>query len=117
MFRVDRDFKGLLKDVQDEYDFLVEINESLQNKIAKWNKDEEIRRAVEMAAYSRAHSLYQMSDNEQKAERAFRDSHYKSCKNGGKYLYELDGTGIGTAITIKCPVCGEEKDITDHDCW
>lgn len=88
-----------------------------QKKIDKWNKDEEIRRAVEMAKYSCTHSLYQMSDNEQKAERAFRDSHYKSCENGGKYLYELTGTGIGTAITIKCPVCGEEKDITDHDCW
>ena len=117
MFRVDRDFKRLLKDVQDEYDFLVEINESLQEKIAKWNKDEEIRRAVEMVEYSRTHSLYQMSDNEKKAERAFRDSHCKSCENGCRYLYELTGTGVGTAITIKCPVCGEEKDITDYDCW
>ena len=61
--------------------------------------------------------LAQISDNEKKAERAFRDSHYKSCKNGSKYLYELTGTGIGTAITIKCPVCGEEKNITDYDCW
>ena len=111
MLRVHRDFKGLLKDVQDEYDFLAELNKSLQKKVAEWNKDEEIQRAVEMTEYC------QMSDNEKKAERAFRDSHYKSCKNGSKYLYELTGTGIGTAITIKCPVCGEEKDITDYDCW
>lgn len=110
MLRVHRDFKGLLKDVQDEYDFLVELNKSLQKKVAEWNKDEEIQRAVEMTEYCRTHSLCQMSDNEKKAERAFRDSHYKSCKNGSKYLYELTGTGIGTAITIKCPVCGEEKD-------
>ena len=92
MFRVHRDFKGLLKAAQDEYDSLVELNESLRKKVAEWN-------------------------NEKKAERAFRDSHYKSCKNGSKYLYELTGTGIGTAITIKCPVCGEEKNITDYDCW
>lgn len=89
MLRVHRDFKGLLKDVQDEYDFLVELNKSLQKKVAEWNKDEEIQRAVEMTEYCRTH----------------------------KYLYELTGTGIGTAITIKCPVCGEEKDITDYDCW
>lgn len=117
MLRVHRDFKGLLKDVQDEYDFLAELNKSLQKKVAEWNKDEEIQRAVEMTEYCRTHSLCQMSDNEKKAERAFRDSHYKSCKNGSKYLYELTGTGIGTAITIKCPVCGEEKNITDYDCW
>lgn len=109
MLRVHRDFKGLLKDVQDEYDFLAELNKSLQKKVAEWNKDEEIQRAVEMTEYCRTHSLCQMSDNEKKAERAFRDSHYKSCKNGSKYLYELTGTGIGTVITIKCPVCGEEK--------
>lgn len=109
MFRVHRDFKGLLKAAQDEYDSLVELNESLRKKVAEWNKDEEIRKAVELAEYNRTHSLCQISDNEKKAERAFRDSHYKSCKNGSKYLYELTGTGIGTAITIKCPVCGEEK--------
>ena len=96
MFRVHRDFNGLLKAAQDEYDSLVELNESLRKKVAEWNKDEEIRKAV---------------------EKAFKDSHYESCKNGGKYLYELTGTGIGTAITIKCPVCGEEKNITDYDCW
>lgn len=117
MFRVHRDFKGLLKAAQDEYDSLVELNESLRKKVAEWNKDEEIRKAVELAEYNRTHSLCKMSDNEMKAERAFRDSHYKSCKNGGKYLYELTRTGIGTAITIKCPACGEEKDITDYDCW
>ena len=117
MFRAHRDFKGLLKAAQDEYDFLVETNKSLRKKIAEWNKDEEIRKAVELAEYNRVHSLCQMSDNELKAEKAFKDSHYKSCRNGGRYLYELTGTGIGTAITIKCPVCGEEKNITDYDCW
>lgn len=90
MLRVHRDFKGLLKDVQDEYDFLAELNKSLQKKVAEWNKDEEIQRAVEMTEYCRTHSLCQMSDNEKKAERAFRDSHYKSCKNGSKYLPDYD---------------------------
>ena len=38
MFRVHRDFKGLLKAAQDEYDSLVELNESLRKKVAEWNK-------------------------------------------------------------------------------
>ena len=53
MFRVHRDFKGLLKAAQDEYDSLVELNESLRKKVAEWNKDEEIRKAVELAEYNR----------------------------------------------------------------
>ncbi len=106
-----------MKAAQDEYDSIVELNESLRKKVAEWNKDEEIRKAVELAEYNRTppYARYQITRRKQK--RAFRDSHYKSCKNGSKYLYELTGTGIGTAITIKCPGCGEEKNITDYDCW
>lgn len=52
MFRVHRDFNGLLKAAQDEYDSLVELNESLRKKVAEWNKDEEIRKAVELAEYT-----------------------------------------------------------------
>lgn len=44
MLRVHRDFKGLLKDVQDEYDFLVELNKSLQKKVTEWNKDKNMRK-------------------------------------------------------------------------
>lgn len=44
MFRVHRDFKGLLKAAQDEYDSLVELNESLRKKVAEpdwfwWGQD------------------------------------------------------------------------------
>ena len=68
MFRVHRDFKGLLKAAQDEYDSLVELNESLRKKVAEWNKDEEIRKAVELAEYNRTHSYarYQITRRKQK---------------------------------------------------
>ena len=85
MFRVHRDFKGLLKAAQDEYDSIVELNESLRKKVAEWNKDEEIRKAVELAEYNRTHSLCQISDKDNKAERACRDSHYKTSKNRSTY--------------------------------
>lgn len=45
------------------------------------------------------------------------DRHWKSCNNPSNFIYDLTGTGIGTVIKIKCPVCGEEQDITDYDCW
>ena len=66
MFRVHRDFKGLLKAAQDEYDSIVELNESLRKKVAEWNKDEEIRKAVELAEYNRTHSLCQIMKRRQK---------------------------------------------------
>jgi hypothetical protein len=28
-----------------------------------------------------------------------------------------NGSGIGTIISVKCPICGEEQDITDYTNW
>ena len=86
MFRVHRDFNGLLKAAQDEYDSLVELNESLRKKVAEWNKDEEIRKAVELAEYNRTHSLCQMSDNEADGD------YYSVDEVISKYEYEENGS-------------------------
>ena len=41
-----------------------------------------------------------------------------SRANGGKCPYLIPtGTGIGTILHVKCPICGEEEDITDGDVW
>jgi len=37
--------------------------------------------------------------------------------SGNTYIYTLTGTGIGACIKVKCPVCGEEEDITDISSW
>jgi len=60
-----------------------------------------------------------MSDKEWKDYSEFREKHYRvsGCKNANHYLFDLIGTGIGTAITAICPICGEAKDITDFNSW
>ena len=41
-----------------------------------------------------------------------------SKENGGKNPYVIqEGTGIGLITKVKCPICGEEKDITDIEVW
>ena len=38
--------------------------------------------------------------------------------NGGRAPYIIPNhTGIGTIFKVKCPICGEEKDITDSEAW
>lgn len=60
-----------------------------------------------------------MSDKEAKSYNEFLERHYKvsGCKNANHYIFDLTGTGIGVAIKVTCPVCGETKDITDFDSW
>ena len=98
-------------------------NESLKNEIAVFNKDDRIQELTKELKHTLRNSLMNMSDKEYEADRQFRTRHW-AMHNGGKskcdgntYWYELSGTGIGTCIKIKCPICGEEKDITNIDSW
>lgn len=41
-----------------------------------------------------------------------------SRAQSGKCPYLIPtGTGIGTILHVKCPICGEEEDITDMEVW
>lgn len=112
-----KDFDKLLEDIRQEYNRVKSNNADLRKQLAEWSKEEEIQKANERAAYYRSHSLHELSDKEAKRIAEFRKAHYASCKNAGTYLFELAGTGIGEAISIKCPVCGTEENVTDYDNW
>ena len=62
-------------------------------------------------------SLHNFSEKEYKKDTKFRKKHYKKCNNPNRFIYELIGSGIGTSIKIKCPICKKEKDLTDIDNW
>lgn len=112
-----KDFDKLLEDIRQEYNRVKARNADLCKQLNEWNKDEEIQKANERAEYYRGHSLHELSDKEAKRIADFRKSHYASCKNAGTFIFELAGTGIGEAISIKCPVCGAEENVTDYDNW
>ena len=36
---------------------------------------------------------------------------------GGGLIISFQPNGLGNVVTIKCDICGEEKNITDYDIW
>lgn len=118
------DFDSVVQDLKDAYKRSIAHNAELRNKLAAYNKDEEIARRDERISYLWTHSLHNMSDKEYKANQAFVLKHYElhgdpdyaacACST---YIYKLSATGIGTSISVTCPVCGETEDITDIDSW
>lgn len=113
----EENFKKLQQCLQEEFDYVCKENEDLVKALKDWNKDEEVKKLRDLAEWYRSHSLQTLSDDELLMIKEFRDAHYNSCGNGSTYQYELVGTGIGTAIKIRCPKCGEERDITDYSSW
>ena len=79
-------------------------------------KDEVVERLNKELERYRKNSLQVLSDKEMSQFKEFKYSHYKSCGTSDVWVL-LSPTGIGTAIKLKCPKCGEELDITDCDHW
>jgi hypothetical protein len=67
--------------------------------------------------YLISRSLCKLTEKEYLADKKFRDKHFQKCENGGRFIYELIETGIGTIIKVGCPICGKGKDITDMKNW
>lgn len=49
--------------------------------------------------------------------REFRRNHWKTCKNGGNWVFNVASTGVGDIVTAFCPICGEHIDLTDMESW
>ena len=96
---------------------LINENRELRKELAVYSKDAEIVAKNEEIDSLHRHSINVLNDIEYERQKEFMDQHYKSCKNGNHFIFDLYGTGIGTVIKIKCPVCGTEEDITDIDSW
>lgn len=116
-FQSGEEFKKSVENMIDYINFCTEEVERYKKQVEEYNKDKEITKRDEKIKYLQEHSLFEMTDDELMDDKAFRAEHYKKCKNGNSYLYELTGTGIGTCIKITCPVCKKSKDITDVKGW
>lgn len=96
--------------IKQAVNYLVRDNKALRATLNRYDKEDEIRSIQQRA-------ITVLSPKEYERDKAFRDRHYQLCKNGSRFIYDLQGTGIGTVVKIKCPICGAEEDITDIESW
>lgn len=65
--------------------------------------------------------VFKLNDKEEVAAREFMQQHRHSEVNkgaiGGHMEFIFTPTSIGDACSIRCDICGEEKNITDYNCW
>ena len=110
-------FQKHIDAIQDEHKRVLDANSALRQRIDEWSKDEEIQKLNKQVDELRRYSLHMMSENEHTENAVFQAEHYMKCKNGNRFQYELIGTGIGTVLYVRCPICGEQKNITDLNSW
>ncbi len=110
-------FDALLQSMKDKYDRLNKEREELSEALSAYNEEEEIRKRDERIRELEERALYIFSENESRDDDEFRKAHWLSCKNGNSFAYRIAGAGIGSCVTVTCPVCGKSKDITDTSDW
>lgn len=106
-----------INEIQRYIDWCEDSVERARNRVAEFNKDEEIKNIRDELDDVRKSSLKILSDVERDGIEKFKHEHCVKCGNDGSYWYNLVANGIGTCIKIKCDKCGEELDITDYGCW
>lgn len=113
----EKNIQQTLNSIKQAANYLMRDNKALRATLNKYNKDVEIKAKDDEIRSIQQRSISVLSPVEYERDKEFRERHYQICKNGSHFIYDLQGTGIGTVVKIRCPVCGVEEDITDTSCW
>lgn len=113
----EKNIQQSLNSIKQAANYLMRDNKALRATLNKYNKDVEIKAKDDEIRSIQQRSISVLSPVEYERDKEFRERHYQICKNGNHFIYDLQGTGIGTVVKIRCPVCGVEEDITDTSCW
>lgn len=108
-------FNDIIKKLKEHNERQEKIIKKLREKIKTFNEQETIQKCYNQLESAYAHSLLSLTDKELQSIKTFIDKHHHGeCHNGNHYIYDIEGTGLGACITVKCPKCGESEDITDE---
>jgi hypothetical protein len=111
-----------IKYYKERYEKVAEENKRLLLK-GKEAASEELKGEIKYLKHRLALSYGSFaSQKEKEAYANFQERHMHdrltSRANGGKCPYLIpNSVGIGTILHVKCPICGEEEDITDDSVW
>lgn len=113
----EKNIQQSLNSIKQAANYLMRDNKALRATLNKYNKDVEIKAKDDEIRSIQQRSISVLSPVEYERDKEFRERHYQICKNGSHFIYDLQGTGIGTVVKIRCPICGAEEDITDIESW
>lgn len=113
------EYKEVQKDPITVIDLSDDFKETLKRVAKRHNKNQEENKSEE-TSFQYEEMDFKLNSNEVTEYYKFVDEHKKcncSATIGGKISIIFTPTGLGDAKSVKCNVCGEEKEITDVSNW
>ena len=105
----------IMEDLSDFINKLINERNALSEQISNYNKDEQVAKLKRENECIKSNSLHILTKSEREQVELFKEEHWRNCKGSIKYL--LEGTGLGTIVTVFCSKCGISEDITDIENW
>jgi 3-methyladenine DNA glycosylase Tag len=85
----DYSIEQLMEKITEQVQELRDDNARLRKRLKEYDQAEEIKSRDAEINSLHERSLMMLSEKERNAQKAFRERHYASCKNGGHYVYDL----------------------------
>ena len=92
---------------------LIKDNQSLRNDLLAYDLNEEIQKRDKIIQKQSKLDILGINQQGLKKYLDFRNYHYKHCHNSGHYIFDVTGTGLGNCISVICPICNEDIDISN----
>lgn len=113
------EYKEVQKNAITGIEFSDDFKNTLKRVAERHNKNQEESKSNEMS-FQHEEMGFSLNPNEVNEYYKFIEEH-KNCKCsatiGGKISVIFTPTGLGDAKSVKCNVCGKEKEITDVSNW
>lgn len=113
----EKNIESSIAQIKESVAYLIQRNQELSTELNQYDEKAVIKAKDDEIQSIQQRSISVLSPVEYERDKEFRERHYQICKNGSHFIYDLQGTGIGTVVKVRCPVCGVEEDITDTSCW
>ena len=96
----EKNIQQSLNSIKQAVNYLVRDNKALRATLNRYDKEAGIKAKEDEIRSIQQRAITVLSPKEYERDKAFRDRHYQLCKNGSRFIYDLQGTGIGTGVKI-----------------
>lgn len=107
----DKDFIKAMETINNQHEADKKRIAELEKKLAEYSKEEEVARLNAKVKDVRKRSVYVMNDRELATCEAFRTKHEAMHSKVLDFYYREYRTYVDNWLCIRCPECGEEKDV------
>ena len=113
----EKSFRKGINSIRADFLNLIRDNKALRETVHTLEKNAGIDDKNREIQSIQQRAIAILSSKGHERDKAFRSQHYQQCNNGNHFIYDIQETGFGVIVKIKCPVCGAEEDLTDTESW